>query len=350
MVCGTQTTNYKFCSKICRLKKTGQEPRIRHCKFCGKETTRYKFCSNEHRWLSNRRKTSARNPNSNPHLYEIKYAYTDMGDHISYKSRQQNARKLEDVIMDREVLSRPDLMDNSWYIVRRRTLPTILVGDSTNFADRYLGPPPKHTYEQIVPNLDFRKSNLRLVRNDMWDLIGELEAETEGDTVRLKLPGEDGVPRSMTIDLDVYEQWKDTLEVKHARQSKYDVCSTKHDLYGTFHRLICQAPRGKVVDHINGNTLDNRRSNLRICDVKDNVRNRIHLHPKNKTGINGVCIGKNGNQKGKFLATFTLPGKGPTTFGPFETKEEAYACRRALEIKHWGEFAPRVPPSKKNPG
>lgn len=39
------------------------------------------------------------------------------------------------------------------------------------------------------------------------------------------------------------------------------------------HRLITDCPRGLVVDHINHDRLDNRRSNIRICTVKDNMRN-----------------------------------------------------------------------------
>lgn len=39
------------------------------------------------------------------------------------------------------------------------------------------------------------------------------------------------------------------------------------------HRLITGAPKGKEVDHINHDTLDNRRSNLRVGSHKDNMQN-----------------------------------------------------------------------------
>ena len=41
------------------------------------------------------------------------------------------------------------------------------------------------------------------------------------------------------------------------------------------HRLIMNAPKGMQVDHINHNTLDNRRFNLRICTCKQNIHNSL---------------------------------------------------------------------------
>jgi len=53
------------------------------------------------------------------------------------------------------------------------------------------------------------------------------------------------------------------------------------------HRFIAGNQPGKVVDHINGNTVDNRRENLRICTNKENLRNQ-KIHTNNTTGYKGV--------------------------------------------------------------
>jgi hypothetical protein len=63
---------------------------------------------------------------------------------------------------------------------------------------------------------------------------------------------------------------------------------------GTYlHRFLLDAPKGMQVDHINHDTLDNRRSNLRIVTTnQQNNENRNGAHKNSKTGIRGVTIHK----------------------------------------------------------
>ena len=58
------------------------------------------------------------------------------------------------------------------------------------------------------------------------------------------------------------------------------------------HRFIIGAPKGVLVDHKNGDGLDNRRENLRFCSASQNQMNRGKT-VRNKTGFKGVFWGSN---------------------------------------------------------
>lgn len=96
------------------------------------------------------------------------------------------------------------------------------------------------------------------------------------------------------------------------------------------------------VDHRNGNTLDNRKSNLRSCKRGENNRNQ-RLRATNKTGFKGVC---KSNLKNKYRATIRKNGK-QTHIGYFRTpKEAALAYDREAKMS-FGEFARLNFPEKK---
>lgn len=83
------------------------------------------------------------------------------------------------------------------------------------------------------------------------------------------------------------------------------------------HREICKPERHLLVDHINGDTLDNRRSNLRAVTPQRNALNR-----KKPTGVSRV-----GN---RWRSSITLNGK-KVHLGYYATEEEA---RKARQIKN----------------
>lgn len=85
------------------------------------------------------------------------------------------------------------------------------------------------------------------------------------------------------------------------------------------HRVIMNAPQGKVVDHINGDTLDNRKSNLRIISHQDNIENRTKLNKNNKSGFRGVYLE---TRTGKWVAKYKVNYKN-IQIGKYNTKEEA---------------------------
>lgn len=71
------------------------------------------------------------------------------------------------------------------------------------------------------------------------------------------------------------------------------------------HRFIMDCPEDKIVDHINHNTLDNRKSNLKVVTVSENAQN-IKLRKNSKSGIKNVCWVKEVN---KWKASLKLNGK-----------------------------------------
>jgi hypothetical protein len=62
------------------------------------------------------------------------------------------------------------------------------------------------------------------------------------------------------------------------------------------HRLIYDNPKGYEIDHINHNTLDNTRNNLRVVTRAQNSQNLNGAHKDSKSGIRGVYWQKNLNK------------------------------------------------------
>ncbi len=95
------------------------------------------------------------------------------------------------------------------------------------------------------------------------------------------------------------------------------------------HRYILEVPDGVLVDHINMNGLDNRRSNLRLCNK---TQSQIHRHGWGKFP-KGVIKGSSK----KFGATVTLEGK-TICIGLFDSIQEAKNARDKIMMDMYGEF------------
>lgn len=93
------------------------------------------------------------------------------------------------------------------------------------------------------------------------------------------------------------------------------------------HRAVMRSERGRIVDHKNGNRLDNRRSNLRFATNAENIRNQ--------PSAAGVTFHR-GRQKWQAAIQFE---KRSIYLGVFTDRNDAVAARRAAEIKYFGEFA-----------
>lgn len=105
------------------------------------------------------------------------------------------------------------------------------------------------------------------------------------------------------------------------------------------HRFVLDAPKGMEVDHINGNRLDNRKANLRICTRKQNGKN-ITVKKQNTTSkYKGVSL--NSQQGGRYkywVAAIKKDGKA-LCIGAFKTEKEAAKAYDKKAKEFFGKFA-----------
>jgi hypothetical protein len=100
------------------------------------------------------------------------------------------------------------------------------------------------------------------------------------------------------------------------------------------HRMILATKSGLEIDHIDGDGLNNQRSNLRICTHADNMKNR-GINKDNTSGFKGVYWNK---EKKKWRAYISCDKKW-IYLGSFSKKEDAYKSYCDACIKYHGEFS-----------
>jgi hypothetical protein len=105
----------------------------------------------------------------------------------------------------------------------------------------------------------------------------------------------------------------------------------------SMHRFLMNPPGKCVVDHIDGDGLNNIRSNLRICEHQDNCANRSH-NPHSKSGFFGVYKNDYAGHVGRYMAKI-YDGKRLIHLGMFDTPEEAAHARDRAAKKIHGTFA-----------
>ena len=104
--------------------------------------------------------------------------------------------------------------------------------------------------------------------------------------------------------------------------------------YISLHRFIMNCTdHSMVVDHINHNTSDNRKCNLRVCTPTQNSYN-VKPSSYNKSGVRGVRFNKSCN---KWEVGFTLEGKH-RIIGYFNNINDAIKLRKQYEEKYYGEY------------
>jgi len=148
-----------------------------------------------------------------------------------------------------------------------------------------------------------------------------------------------GIPLSSgqvaLIDKEDFDKIKD-----YGWYARFDkVGKTFYAITGThgttlpMHRLILNALDSFVVDHIDHNGLNNRKSNIRICTQSQNCMNKI-AQSNNTSGYRGVSFHKG---KNKYQATIMVNRK-QMYLGTFNTALEASETYQAAAKELFGEF------------
>ena len=99
------------------------------------------------------------------------------------------------------------------------------------------------------------------------------------------------------------------------------------------HRVLMGEPNGLLVDHRDGDGLNNRRANLRLATCQQNVQN-ARISKRNTSGLKGVSWRKT---NGKWHAQIKVNGR-QLNLGYFPTPESAHAAYCKASATLHGEF------------
>lgn len=145
-----------------------------------------------------------------------------------------------------------------------------------------------------------------------------------------------GVANSMVkVDLDKVEELKQFKIYCREHSGKRYACITVDRKKILLHRYLMGIHNDEytlrtTIDHINGDSLDNRLTNLRICSQKDNMKNI--RKPGRITGVTQLRTGK--------WAARIMSNYRTISLGNFNSREEAVIARLRKERELFGEFGP----------
>ena len=127
------------------------------------------------------------------------------------------------------------------------------------------------------------------------------------------------------------DNWEELKSYVWAKSNNGYACSNIGGKKTLFHDLVMKPPSLKMVDHINGNKLDNRKANLRVVTRSVNCFNR-HKPTENKSGKVGVYEAGN-----KWVARICVDKK-KIYLGRYTLLTDAIEARKKAELKYYGEY------------
>ena len=173
--------------------------------------------------------------------------------------------------------------------------------------------------------------------------------DEENGIAKIELTRRDGTVLWTKIDLEDLDR---VINFPYTWSAKYDPDLEQYYVEATVHRKLIEEGYSKamklhkfvmnvnddrVVDHINHDTLDNTKTNLRVISHSNNSTNRKSRNSNNKSGYRNVCWSKNEN---KWIVQLQINKKNKI-LGRFEYNDLDKAGQFAEEMrqKYYGEFA-----------
>lgn len=168
--------------------------------------------------------------------------------------------------------------------------------------------------------------------------MSENEYVVNGDTTTLLIYSSSHGLMAFLIDTDdkeKVEKYKWCIQRCRRTNRRYDIYYAKATERGAplLHRLLLNAQKGKVVDHIDKNTFDNRKQNLReVSYAENNVS--VLKHRNSPSGHVGVRFNKCANKWHAFI------GKDyhVINLGFYSELKDAIKARKDGELKYYGQL------------
>jgi len=148
-----------------------------------------------------------------------------------------------------------------------------------------------------------------------------------------------GIPLSSNqialVDKEDYDKIKDYGWYAHydKKGKRYYAITRTHGIRIIMHRLILDAKKGQIVDHIDHDGINNRKNNLRLCEQSQNCMNKLS-QSNNTSGYRGVSFHKG---KNKYQATIMVKRK-QIYLGSFDTAIEASKVYQEKAKELFGSF------------
>ena len=139
--------------------------------------------------------------------------------------------------------------------------------------------------------------------------------------------------RHAVIDADDFDKVSRLLwHVNNSGYAKSDIRNSRVSTHFLMHRLLTDCPDGSQVDHVNGDRLDNRKSNLRVCTAAENAR------AKRKSWVSSSRYKGVKAFRGRWRADISV-NDADRYLGVFATEWEAAEAYNQAALVHYRAFA-----------